>query len=59
MSLTFILSEKCEIYTFPSKSVTVGPGMGWFIVLNDPASPKMVIKLYFNFFQFFKGFRAV
>ena len=37
----------------PSKSVTVG--LGRFIVLNVSASPKMVIKMYFNF----KGFRAV
>ena len=35
----------------PSKSVTVGPGR--FIVLNDSADPKMVIKLYFNFYDFF------
>ena len=26
-----------------------------FIVLNDSSSPKMVIKLYFNFLRFFKG----
>ena len=29
------------------------------IVLNDSASPEMVIKLYFNIFNFFIGFRAV
>ena len=29
----------------------VGPGQ--FIVLNDSASPKMVVKIYFNFFRFF------
>ena len=34
-----------------SKSVTVGSGRpGQFIVLNDSGSPKMVIKMYFNFF---------
>ena len=27
--------------------------VGSFIVLNDSVSPKMVIKMYFNFFQFF------
>jgi len=31
-----------------------------FIVLNDSTSPKMFIKIYFNFFRFFfKGLRAV
>ena len=25
-------------------------GLGWFIVLNDSANPKMGIKMYFNFF---------
>ena len=30
----------------PLKSVIVGSG--WFIVLNDSASPKMVIKIDFN-----------
>ena len=30
-----------------------------FIVSNDPASPKMVINIYINFFRFFKGFRAI
>ena len=43
-----------------SKSVTVGlgracfgrVGSGWFIVLNDSASPKMVIKIYFSFLRF-------
>ena len=42
-----------------SKSVTVesgGVGPGRFIVLNDSAGLKMVIKLNFNIF---KGFRAV
>ena len=29
-------------------------GSGRFMILNDSASPKMVIKLYFNFCQFFK-----
>ena len=32
----------------PSKSVMVGPSQ--FIVLNDSASPKMVICINFNFF---------
>ena len=46
----------------PSKSLTVGSGLarpGWFGVLNDSASPKMVIKMYLRSFYFFKGFRAV
>ena len=34
-----------------SKSVTVGSDR--FIVLNDSTSPKMIIKIYFNFFQIF------
>ena len=33
----------------PQKSVTVGSGL--FIVLDDSSSPKMVIKLYYNFFR--------
>ena len=32
---------------------------GRFIVLNDSASPKKVIKLYLHFFRFFEMFRAV
>ena len=36
----------------PSKSITVWPGL--FILLNDSICPKMVIKVYFNFFRFFK-----
>ena len=46
----------------PSKSVMVRPCRVWpvwFIVLNYSARPKMVIKIYFIFFLFFKGFRAV
>ena len=35
----------------PSKSIIAGPD--WFIVLNDSASLKMVIKMYFNFLRFF------
>ena len=44
-------------------------GLGWdrlgfvepgrFIVLGDSASPKMIMKIYFIFSRFFKGFRAV
>ena len=34
-----------------SKSVTVG--LGRFIVLNDSASPKIVLKMYFNFSDIF------
>ena len=42
----------------PSNSVTDRPG--WFIVLNDSAIPKMVIKIYLNFCPiFFKGVKAV
>ena len=39
----------------PSKSVTVGPDHFKCQTrhLNDSASSKMVIKLYFNFFRFF------
>ena len=40
----------------PSNSVTVRSGRvqpGRFIVLNDSASPEMVIKIYFNFFRLF------
>ena len=36
----------------PSKSVTVQPSH--FIVLNNIASPKMPIKIYFNFCDFLK-----
>ena len=52
-------SRLCQNFTsyllyFPinktSKNITVGPGR--FIVLNDSASPKMVMKAYFNFFRF-------
>ena len=32
----------------PLKNVTVGPGR--FIVWNDSASPKMIMKMYFNIF---------
>ena len=35
----------------PSKSVTIGQGR--FIVLNDSASPKRVVKIHFNFFRLF------
>ena len=35
----------------PLRSVQVGSGQ--FIVLNNSASPKMVMKMYFNFFRFF------
>ena len=38
----------------PSKSVTVGSDR--FIVLNDSASPKMVMKMYFNFVDYLKSF---
>ena len=41
----------------PSKSDTVGSGQvgpGQFIILNYSASPKMVIKIYFNLFRFLK-----
>ena len=31
--------------------IWVGPGR--FIALNDSASPRMVINMYFNFFPFF------
>ena len=51
------ISRPCLSYfarNKPSNSDMVG--LGQFIVLNDSASPKMVIKLYFNFS---KGFRAV
>ena len=41
----------------PPKSVIVESCR--FIVLNDSASPKMVIKIYFNFFRFCKGFKTV
>ena len=34
----------------PWNSVTIGPGR--FIVLNDSASPKMVIQIYLNFSDF-------
>ena len=45
------ISRPCFLYFLKnksSKSVTVGPGR--FIFLNGSASPKMVIKMYFNFF---------
>ena len=46
----------------PSKSVTVALRRVWssrFIVLNDSANPKMVIKMYISIFSdFFKGFRT-
>ena len=29
------------------------PGPGRFLVLNDPASPKTVLKMYLHFFIFF------
>ena len=42
----------------PSKSITVGSGR--LIVLNVSASPKMIIKIYCNFYPIYsKGFRAV
>ena len=28
-------------------------GSGRFVVLNDSASPKMIMKIYFNFFRLF------
>ena len=31
-------------------------GSGRAIILNDSTSPKMVIKIYFNFFNFFSRF---
>ena len=50
----------CQIFTSlfilycqrnrPRQSVTVWPG--WFNVLNHSATPKMIIKIYFNLFQF-------
>ena len=40
----------------PSKSVTVGPGR--FIVLNDSANSKIIMKIYFNFSDFLKAFWA-
>ena len=36
----------------PSKAVTVGPDR--FIVSNDLASPKMVIKMHLHFSNFYK-----
>ena len=36
----------------PSKSVTVGSG--WFIILNNSAIPKMVIKMFLDLFRFKK-----
>ena len=43
MSLSLILFRNNS-----SRSVTVGPGR--FTVINDSASLKMVIKIYFNLF---------
>ena len=31
---------------------------GQFIVLNDPSSPKKIMKMYVNIFPFFKSFRT-
>ena len=46
---------QCVILVY--KIVTVGPVR--FIVLNNLASHKMVIKMFFNFPDFFKDFTAV
>ena len=40
-------------YTFPEISRKIASRSSRFIVLSNSASPKMVIKIYFNFFRFF------
>ena len=35
--------------TFPEISCQRASRSGWFIVFNDSASPKIVMKTYFNF----------
>ena len=63
------ISRLCRIYfprNYVSKSVTVGSarielgrvGPGQFIVLDDSASFKMVIKIYFNFFKVLELFEC-
>ena len=55
MNKDFVNISRPYLSYFPrnksSKSFTVGPGQ--FTVLNDSASAKMIIKMDFNFFQFY------
>ena len=52
--LSFTLFEKSAVKESYSRD---GPSR--FIILNDSAGPKMVIKIYFNFFRFFLKVQAV
>ena len=45
---SFILAEKLAV-----KERYGRVGTGWFTVLNDSASPKRVMQIYFNLFSIF------